>query len=335
MTALETIGSYGAKIDIPARQMLAQPGELYSMLQYFMGYVDERFSPLGAVAGKRTRPGLLLYLAEAFGSLGKALPAAVSIELFHNFTLIHDDIEDHDETRRGRPTVWKLWGVNKALNAGDAQVILALETLAKDNELSTEVHLKLQQFLLHQYRLVIEGQHLDFDLTEASLDSASVTESAYRTMIGKKSAALIAASAKAAGIIAERSETELEALYAFGWNLGLAYQLYDDRQSIWASTEKTGKDAAGDIRERKKTLPIIYARDTLPKASAQIFCSYYADPNIETESILALLEEASAQEYIDTEIEVHKKKAIESLRHLSISEEQRELLKASVEELLS
>lgn len=335
MTAFDTIGTYGAKMDALAQSILEKEGELYGMLRYFMGYADERLNPVTHAVGKRTRPGLLLYIADAFGALDEALPAAVSIELFHNFTLIHDDIEDHDELRRGRPTVWKLWGINKALNAGDAQLILAFEALALDSKLPPGVYATLQQFLLGEYRAVIEGQQFDFELTDASLDSALVNESAYLTMIGKKSAALIAAATKAGGVIAGRPNVELDALYAFGWNLGLVYQLHDDRQSIWATTEKTGKDAAGDIRERKKTLPIIHARDVLPKDRSDILLALYADTDGPIEPILGLLDEAGSRAYLDKQVEAYKEKALESLAHISLALEQRAVLEAFVEELIS
>src|SRR5258708_5945803 len=110
---LEVVGTFGARIDARAEAFLKRNDyALYGMMRYFMGYADERFTAILHPVGKRVRPGLLLLIADSYGIAEDALPAALSIELFHNFTLIHDDVVDHDELRRGRPTVWKLWGTD-------------------------------------------------------------------------------------------------------------------------------------------------------------------------------------------------------------------------------
>lgn len=321
----DSVRTYGAKIDPIANAFLTkEPSDMYDMLRYFMGYTDEHFTPITGATGKRFRPAVLLAIADGYGCLDDAMPAALSIELFHNFSLIHDDIEDNDELRRGRPTVWKVWGVNKAINAGDAQLVLALEALAT-MPANSSTYRALQSFLLARYREVIEGQHLDFSLTEANLANAEVTEVAYLKMIDKKSAALIGATTATAGYIAGQSQTEIDALETFGREFGMAYQLFDDVQSLWATTAQTGKTPAGDIEERKKTLPIIRARDVLG-TKQQEFLAYYADTKASTETILALVEETDALAYTNAKITGHKSHAYDALARTSLPQEKKEQL---------
>ena len=183
---LEMVGEYGSRIDVLAAAFLMRGDyALYGMMRYFMGYTDESFKVNTQPVGKRIRPGLLLLIANSYGILEEAFPAALSIELFHNFTLIHDDIADHDELRRGKPTVWKLWGVDHAMNTGDAQLVLALRALDEPTKVSPDRSATLRIRLLDRYLEVIEGQYLDFTLAVARLNDSSVTEEAYLTMTKK------------------------------------------------------------------------------------------------------------------------------------------------------
>ena len=182
----------------------------------------------------------MLLVADSYGLLEETLPAALSVELFHNFTLIHDDIVDHDELRRGRSTVWKLWGIDHAINTGDAQLVLALRAL-EDLRIPPECSAAVRARLLDHYLEVIEGQYLDFTLAAAKLHDPLVTEEAYLTMTEKKTSRLVQAATETAALVAGRSEDEVSALGVFGGKFGMAYQLYDDFQSIWGVPEKTGK----------------------------------------------------------------------------------------------
>ena len=180
---LELVGAYGRRIDALAKTFLARNDyALYGMMRYFMGYTDESFNAGAQPVGKRMRPGLLLLIADSYGLLKEALPAALSIELFHNFALIHDDIVDHDELRRGRPTVWKLWGTDHAINTGDAQLLLALRALDEPIQLPPDRVTALRTRFFDRYLEVIEGQYLDFTLAAAKLRDPLVTEEAYFTM---------------------------------------------------------------------------------------------------------------------------------------------------------
>jgi geranylgeranyl diphosphate synthase, type I len=258
-SALDT---YRAQVEDALRASLTEVGgmPLYGMLRYFMGYENQDLQPITGVSGKRIRPTLLLYIAEMFGGSPAALDLAVSIELFHNFTLIHDDIEDHDELRRGRPTVWKLWGVNHAINAGDVQSLLANRHLLR--AIQTDPRAARAAAILNDcFMEVAEGQFSDFELSTHTLPDRQVTTEAYLEMIRKKTSVLLGAAAAGGGVVAGCDDVVRDTLFAYGESLGLAYQLADDMSSIWGQVHETGKDAFGDVIERKKTFPILYARD--------------------------------------------------------------------------
>lgn len=328
--SLETVGAYGARIDALADTFLARNDyAMYGMMRYFMGYTDEHFGVHTRPVGKRIRPGLLLLIAESYGILEEALPAALSVELFHNFTLIHDDIVDHDELRRGRPTVWKLWGIDHAINTGDAQLILTLRALEGMATISAESVTALRTRLMDRYLEVIEGQYLDFTLASAKPDDSSVTEDAYLTMTNKKTAKLTRAATEAAPILAKKSEAEITALGDFGENLGMAYQIYDDWQGIWGMTEKTGKKRAGDIYEMKKTLPVIYAREHLALTDRQRLGDLYDSGALDENSvaeILGLLAKTDAQKILGEYAARYKDDAIQTLARTNLPEKTKSLL---------
>lgn len=322
---LTTLSSYGRRIDPLAEKLFTKSTlPMYGMLRYFMGFTDEHFTPIQPIAGKRFRPGLLLFLADAYNVADEALGSALSVELFHNFTLIHDDIEDHDELRRGRPTVWKVWGVEEAINTGDAQFVLCMLALKEGNTLPFPLLSNIEQFLLERYLEVFEGQHLDFALALKPLTDEAVTEASYLTMIEKKTAVLVGAGTKAAGLCAGRPADETDALYTFGRTFGLAYQMFDDYRSIWLDAETTGKAHAGDLRERKKTLPVLRARDTLTGEDKTRFLELYAreeTTDSDIEELLRLLEKTDAKSYTRSHIDALLAEAEGALSTLSISDE--------------
>ncbi len=322
---LEVVGTYGSRIDASAVEFLTRNDyALYGMMRYFMGYTDEHLNVSSRAAGKRMRPGLMLLIADSYGLLEEAIPAALSIELFHNFTLIHDDIVDHDELRRGRPTVWKLWGVDHAINTGDAQLILALRALEK-SELMRIPHSRttaLRTRLLDRYLEVIEGQYLDFTLTAAKLNAPSVTEEAYLLMTEKKTSKLIRAATETTAILAGLAEEKVTALGDFGGKLGMAYQLYDDWQGIWGVPEKTGKRRAGDIYERKKTLPVIHAYMHLNSSDKKRLEELYDNDNLDEAMVAEVLDffsKTDAQKILADYAARYKREAVEALSHTELA----------------
>ncbi len=331
---------YAALVEKEIRRILdAQPRlAMYDMMRYFFGFADERGNLVSVYGGKRFRSGLCLLLADAFGVLDEqAVKTAAALEVFHNFTLIHDDIEDRDEYRRGRTTVWKLWGINHGINAGDGQLILA-HMLLSDAAAGTDRGAALEKFLQGKFLEVIEGQFLDFTLTEAGLSDAFVNQEYYMNMVAKKTSALVGAASKAAGILANVGVEAEHALWTYGTELGFAYQICDDMVSIWGDRALTGKTAHNDMYEKKKTPPVLYARDhASPEDKATLADIYSKKGNLSPEEVLCvieLLDKTGSYEYAREHIEQHAKNAKNACRKLAISSESQETLCAVVDALL-
>jgi geranylgeranyl diphosphate synthase type I len=228
--------------------------EYYNMMTYHMGWTGEG-TGLNST-GKRIRP-LFLLLCAASGSLGyswqSALPAASAVELIHNFSLIHDDIQDNSDTRRNRPTLWRKWGVPQAINAGDG--LYALSNLASIDLLSNNLHLNVIRVaeILHKTCLKLtRGQFLDMSFEKEKV----VSLEDYWTMIANKTAALLSASTEIGAILA--SQSDLDTYRQFGHFLGLAFQIKDDLLGIWGTKSQTGKSTVSDLVSGKKTLPVLY-----------------------------------------------------------------------------
>ncbi len=207
--------------------------------------------------GKRLRPLLTLLICDgAGGTWRRALPAAVAVELVHNFSLIHDDIEDRSETRRGRPTIWKRWGMPQALNTGDALLILSQAAGHRlvDEGVSPNTTLNvLRELDAACLRLTI-GQHLDLAFEDQEL----VSEEAYLTMIGGKTSSLLATATSIGARVADAAPAIVDAYRNFGHHLGMSFQILDDVLGIWGEPAKTGKPTGDDLRARKKTLPALH-----------------------------------------------------------------------------
>ncbi len=304
--------------------------QMYRTMEYFLGYRDEKLNKIEEYAGKRFRSGTCLLLADYYNVLSQALPVATSIEIFHNFTLIHDDIEDNDELRRGRPTVWKLWGLNQAINTGDAQLALCYIELLKYLKTNPKKGLKVQELLYENYLKVAEGQHMDIKLAESSLNNPYVTSDNYMDMIYKKSATLVGVSTKAAGLVAELKDAENQTLWDYGVNLGLAYQLSDDLISIWGKAENTGKNEAKDLSEKKKTLPVIYLHNKLGDSDKKDLEDIYSQPgeleNKEVNRIKELLTKNGAHDYVWEKMIEKIELSNRAIEKLSLSNQQKETL---------
>lgn len=241
---VETCG--GAGLD-PLRHMLA----------YHMGWEPfDSNKPENQTSGKRVRPLLvLLACASSGGEWRCALPAAAAVELIHNFSLIHDDIEDNSPLRRGRPTVWKLWGIPQALNAGDAMFTLAhLAVLGLEAHLPGASVLKAARLLQETCLHLTQGQYLDISY-EGCTD---LTLADYWPMVSGKTAALLRASAALGALAAGNTEDRVSAYADFGRGLGLAFQALDDMLGIWGDAALTGKSAESDLVSGKKSLPVLY-----------------------------------------------------------------------------
>ncbi len=227
---------------------------LHEMTTYHMGWEGEGAGP--KARGKRVRPLLvLLSTASAGGEWVNALPAAAAVELVHNFSLIHDDIEDNSPLRRGRPTVWKIWGLAQAINAGDTMFTLAhLAVMGLKKTTSPIIALQathlLQQTCLH----LTQGQYLDIAYEEKT----DLAIEDYWPMVAGKTGALLAACTELGALVADVDNETRNFYRNFGRDLGLAFQALDDYLGIWGNTDLTGKSVASDLVEGKKTLPVLY-----------------------------------------------------------------------------
>jgi geranylgeranyl diphosphate synthase, type I len=227
---------------------------LREMITYQLGWSGENAGP--KAEGKQIRPLLVLIACQAGGGDWKnALPAAAAVELIHNFSLIHDDIEDNSEIRRGRPTVWKVWGEAQAINTGDAIFALAYASLLNLVETtSPEIGLQAGK-IFHQTCLrLTQGQHLDI----AFEDQKTVELESYWQMVGGKTAALLAFSLEAGALIAGVTPEIQNHYRDFGHYLGMSFQVQDDILGIWGAEEQLGKSITGDLVTRKKTLPVLF-----------------------------------------------------------------------------
>ena len=320
---------------------------LYEMLSYHLG-LDQPDGP----RGKRIRPllGLLAYQALT-GKYADALPAAAAVELGHNFSLVHDDIEDADRERRHRPTLWAVWGVPLAINAGDA--LFALSRLALYRLMDAEGYepqklLDLMKVYDETCLALCEGQYLDISF-ERRLD---VTVEEYLEMIGKKTAALLAASVQAGAMVATGDRDVGETFRRFGYDLGIAFQIADDlKGSFWASA-KSGKPEAGDILKRKKTFPVVWALEHAPDADRARLGAIY-QPTItatdgsgppdreldmaraEIDEVLEILERCGARAAAEAEGRGRRQTAVNDVEALPIPAEQRQLLAALVEAIVA
>jgi geranylgeranyl diphosphate synthase type I len=329
---------YTSKIDAYLQQVFDSAPDLpmYDHLAYFMGFKNEQLQTEVVYGGKRFRSSLLLMLGDWYGQLEPALPFAGALELYHNFTLIHDDVVDKDTHRRGRPTVWHLFGSDHAINDGDAQHLMMAEILAAAAEGSAAAR-ETQRFLLKQFRTVVEGQYLDFALTTATLGDAEVNQAAYEEMIRRKTAELIVAAAQGAGILAGQSEAECQLLKTYAQSLGMAYQMCDDVVSIWATSETTGKRNYGDIKEKKKTLPILFAYEQLAAAEKAQLAQLYSQAELsdaDCETVITLLDSVGTKPAMEISINEYATKAKTAAQALTLTADQRDTLCCMVDSLL-
>ncbi|MEM6527751.1 MAG: polyprenyl synthetase family protein [Chloroflexota bacterium] len=288
---------YGASIDDEMRRVVDRydhlPATFADMIRYPMGWVNADASPYDRPTGKRIRPMLVLLSAEAAdGTWQAALPAAAAVELLHNFSLVHDDIQDNSNIRHNRPTVWKVWGQPMAINIGDAMFALSYDALSGlKGALPAETLLDIWDIYNHTIIELTRGQYMDMQF-ETTLD---VTTDDYLSMIEGKTAALLATGCQIGALIGSNNPARALHFRAFGLNLGLAFQVRDDILGIWGEPDQTGKSAATDIISRKKSLPVLYGlskSDELRK----IYQHPHTD-NAEVQRAVAILNDVGALEF--------------------------------------
>jgi geranylgeranyl diphosphate synthase, type I len=295
----------------PAAQ--ARVAQFYAMQEYQLGWRDEQLAPTQVDLGKLLRPQLtLLACRVAGGDPQRALPLAAGIQLIHDFSLIHDDIEDNSDTRRGRPTVWKLWGLAQGINTGDGMYVvahLALHQLSQAGapaDVTLEVLKRFDQTIL----TICEGQFLDLSF-EGDL---AINEADYLAMISRKTAALTAAASGLGAIVGGADAATAKALFEYGENLGLTFQIQDDVLGIWGDPELTGKPFAADLYRRKVSLPIIHALHSAERR--ETLAQIYSQPEIgahDVRNMLDILDQAGSRGYTEGVAEHYHHQALSAL----------------------
>ncbi len=311
------LGEWLPKIDAEMRSVLAnsEPAVAahYGMMRYHMGWVNEGFEPELSPTGKRLRPIFcLLACSEMGGDPAQALPAAVGLEILHNFSLVHDDIEDGDEMRRHRPTVWKVWGAPQAINAGDGMFALAfaaVQRLARAGVPADRTLAALNIFTQMCLALT-EGQHLDMRFEQRT----DVTVAEYLRMIEGKTAALIGASLAMGALVADATPRQIELLRSFGQSIGLAFQIQDDILGIWGDPAQTGKPAGADILRHKKTLPLLHTLNH-PDVGAE-FAALLANPDLGAAHLpdaMTMLTKAGARAFAEEAVQNQHERGLVAL----------------------
>lgn len=298
------------------RVVPANSSALYEMVRYQLGWNDSG----GPTLGKCLRPSLCLFAAETLGGdPAQALPVAAGIELLHNFSLIHDDIEDGDELRHHRPTVWKAYGREQAILAGMALWTLAYRSIesAVEAGAASERVRDARRIVAEACNEMIEGQHMDLTF-ERRFD---VTLAEYTAMISRKTGALFAASLAAGAGMAGAGAEEASRLADFGRELGLAFQIRDDILGIWGEGTATGKPVGADIAKRKKSLPVVHAFQQVVGPDREVLRHAYAKPEIEEsdiDDVLDVLQRWNAKYFAQGLAEDHRARAMAALAQTTV-----------------
>jgi len=284
---------------------------LKHMLAYHMGW--EINDPNSSGHGKRLRPLLVLLCAGALDlDIESIMSGAISLEFLHNFTLIHDDIEDNSPLRHGRPTVWKKWGIPQAINAGDALLSIAqLSMLSLHDTLGDSAAALATKRLNQVFLQLTRGQYLDISFEETDEISPEI----YYEMINGKTAALIALATSLCAVVTDTSSSVQSSLFEFGQSLGIAFQIQDDILGIWGDAELTGKSASSDILTHKKSLPIIYGL-----AHSSPFRASWGEKDLLSADVVRMmdqLKDCGALDYARSQAETYTQKAFSALENFS------------------
>lgn len=298
-----------------------EPKNLYEPIQYIL-----------SIGGKRMRPVLTLMAAEIFDcDYKEAMQAATAVEVFHNFSLIHDDIMDDAPLRRGKETVHERWNINTGILSGDAMLILAYQYF---EEYEPKVFRDLAKLFSKTALEVCEGQQYDVDFETRD----DVTISEYLKMIEYKTAVLVGAAMKMGAIVAETSQENAGLIYEFGLNLGIAFQLQDDFLDAFGNPETFGKQIGGDIIENKKTFLYLKAlefgnsddKDQL----THLFSIQPKDSSDKIETVKSIFNDSGSSKATQEAIKEYTQKAFKTLKKMNISEEKKQILYIFGEKLM-
>ena len=302
-TYLDTVNQAIAAIPYPE-----QPSQLYEPIAYHM-----------ALGGKRVRPVLVLMACDALGGEDDvALDAALGVEMFHNFTLLHDDVMDNADVRRGKPTVHRRWNSNTAILSGDTMLTLATQFIARTGN-------KAVMDLFNKTAIEIyEGQQWDMDFE----DRNDVTVDEYINMISLKTSVLLGCALKTGALLADGTEEDCDTLYEAGVNMGLAFQLQDDLLDVWGDPKTFGKEIGGDIMNNKKTFLLINAMQLATGDDADELRHWLNDPyttrDDKVPAVTALYERLGVRQLAQDAIAEYNARAVESFNRVKISDEDKQ-----------
>ena len=307
---------------LEAYKSIREPKNLYEPIQYILN-----------LGGKRLRPVLTLMTTDCFdGEIKTALDAALAVEVFHNFSLIHDDIMDAAPLRRGHQTVHEKWDLNTGILSGDAMLIMAYQLF---ENYPPDVFQQLAKLFSKTALEVCEGQQYDIDFE--TRNTVSISE--YLQMIEYKTAVLVGAAMKMGAIIANASTEDQERCYEFGKNLGIAFQIQDDYLDAFGNPETFGKQVGGDIIENKKTYLYLKALEFSSEKDqhqlTQLFSSNQTDPKTKIEIVKQIFTASGSSEATQKAISSYTKTAFEILKTINISEPKKRILENFGTQLMS
>ncbi len=337
MPAPAALARYRPGLDDYLRDHLSrpEPAVLYRMARYHLGWEEKDGTPADH-SGKGLRPSLCFLACEAAGGdWRRALPAAAAVELVHNFSLVHDDIQDRDRKRRDRPTVWSIWGEAQAINAGDALLALARLALLRLEEtgVPAETMVRAARILDERTLEMVEGQVMDLTFEER----LQVEQEAYLEMIARKTGALFDGALSLGALIGGGAAAVVGAMGRCGRQLGIAFQVRDDMLGAWGAENRTGKQPAADIRRRKKSLPVIHAFSQAQGSALDELRRIYGKPGLDdadVSRVLVRLDEAGAQAYCARVATEHREAALAELDAIEVKSENIAELRQTVAFLL-
>jgi geranylgeranyl diphosphate synthase type II len=304
---------------IPDIEYPKHPQNLYAPITYIMN-----------LGGKRLRPALVLIATDLFGGdVMKALPAALAIETFHNFTLIHDDIMDNAPLRRGKQTVHEKWGVNNAILSGDVMMVEANKQLA---QVDSEVLKAVLNTFNATAQGVCEGQQLDMEFE--TREDVSITE--YIDMIRLKTAVLVGGAMELGAIVARAAQEHAELIYRFGESLGIAFQLQDDILDVYGDPEKFGKQVGGDIKSNKKTFLLLSLQKLLTHEDGErLAVQLLNQTDTKVQNVTDLYDQYNIKELATAEMQLHLNTAFDALNKIDVPLERKQALIQLANELMN
>lgn len=309
----------------------------FGLLRYHLGWEDKWGNPIIIGGGKALRPLLCLASCEmAGGEWRTAIPAAAALELVHNFSLIHDDIQDGDLTRRGSATLWSLKGTHSAISAGNAMRVVADTTIAKlsNHGVPDRFAIMAAVELTNRYMEMIEGQYLDVSFES----SMNISTEDYLLMIGKKTGSLIESAMYLGALVATENESIAGHFGSCGRSLGLAFQIRDDFLGIWGDPSATGKAVGADIKRRKKSLPVVSLIESADAKTLVWLNEIYANSTVTDDNVtktMSLMDQWNIPEYVSAKAQIHADAAVSEIERLNLPEESKSRIRSIAEYFIS